>query len=643
MRDKSERYVDDCKKKEESIHENENPEPSVAPKPQPIRVKMTSGDPVLDAHIREWLAWDKNKTTLEQIKHLVRHNEFNQLRLMFMNRLQYSIYGFKGHMEAGYNAMNDIFVVQCGQGLLRYLETNEWKKLKSAGIVIGHDARHNSKRFAELIATIFVQKNYPVKLFNVVVPRILVVKAIIKYSSAAGVMVGLSTGSSNENGLQIFDSFGVQFVHPIESELEDCIRNSLEPQSLSWETTILSNSELRTNPLADVLKEYLDSISEYAMHDYREINKKSLLKFTYTALHGVGFIYMARALDILHVHLVPVETEKYPLPDFSSSSVPDFRGEIRLHRAVQVAKEQHSDYIIANNSDCSRVVIAERRPNTNEYKFFNADEIALLLAWWNYHIYQDNVHTQREASNLFMVGNIFNTKLIKHMARIDGFYFMETFGGKWLGHTVKQLMDQERPVIFAYDGYGYIVNPLSFTNDGLGAGAQLATLVNYLNHHHITLEDHLEDMYKQYGYYTSLKFYFTTESVEETNEIYNRMRYHKDVQEYPKSMGNGKYVIRFIRDLANKLDTAEENKRTTLPEDPNVELLSFKFDNNTETTLYNYKLTPLYLKLHTSIWGPGNTPEEQEQLRTNLNDTTNVFINEFLETLKHQLSKNMGK
>jgi len=53
-------------------------------------------------------------------------------------------------MQAGFSRMNDLTVIQASQGLAAYILSASGALQKS--IVIGHDHRHNSQRFARLAA-----------------------------------------------------------------------------------------------------------------------------------------------------------------------------------------------------------------------------------------------------------------------------------------------------------------------------------------------------------------------------------------------------------------------------------------------------------------------------------------------------------
>ncbi|KAL7724999.1 hypothetical protein ACLKA6_001435 [Drosophila palustris] len=115
-------------------------------------------------------------------------------------------------MGAGFNAMNDLVVIQTAQGLCAYLIKQYPDKLmhSNRGIVIGYDARQNSKRFADLTATVFLNNNFRVYLFQRFVPTPFVPYTILRLNCLAGVMVTASHNPKQENGYKIFWTNGAQ-------------------------------------------------------------------------------------------------------------------------------------------------------------------------------------------------------------------------------------------------------------------------------------------------------------------------------------------------------------------------------------------------------------------------------------------------
>lgn len=113
---------------------------------EPDVKKMSCKSPELTQKIEEWLAWDRNEKTLAVVKQLVAEENYEKLGKILLSRLSFGTAGLRGKMAAGYSNMNDLVIIQTAQGLLKYLENTDKEFLKSSGIVIGYDGRHNSKR-----------------------------------------------------------------------------------------------------------------------------------------------------------------------------------------------------------------------------------------------------------------------------------------------------------------------------------------------------------------------------------------------------------------------------------------------------------------------------------------------------------------
>lgn len=108
--------------------------------------KINSGNTALDAKIEEWLEWDKNIITKLEVEKLVEAGKYDELAKILLKRISFGTAGLRGKMAAGYSNMNDLVIIQTGQGLLKYLQKSYSSMLHENGIVIGYDGRHNSKR-----------------------------------------------------------------------------------------------------------------------------------------------------------------------------------------------------------------------------------------------------------------------------------------------------------------------------------------------------------------------------------------------------------------------------------------------------------------------------------------------------------------
>lgn len=91
--------------------------------------------------------------------------------------------------------MNSLTVIQASQGLAKYIR-DKHPGIASNGVVIGHDARYNSDKFAKLAANAFSTQNIPVWHFSESSVTPLVPFSVTYLQAAAGIMVTASHVSS---------------------------------------------------------------------------------------------------------------------------------------------------------------------------------------------------------------------------------------------------------------------------------------------------------------------------------------------------------------------------------------------------------------------------------------------------------------
>ena len=77
-------------------------------------------------------------------------------------------------------------------------------------MVIGYDARHNSKHFADLVAAAFLRAGFEVHLFGQIVATPMVSFGVKLLEAEVGVMVTASHNPKEDNGYKVFFQDGVQ-------------------------------------------------------------------------------------------------------------------------------------------------------------------------------------------------------------------------------------------------------------------------------------------------------------------------------------------------------------------------------------------------------------------------------------------------
>ncbi|RJE17137.1 Phosphoglucomutase, partial [Aspergillus sclerotialis] len=105
--------------------------------------------------------------------------------------IQFGTAGLRGRMAAGFSCMNSLTVIQTSQGLAKYIR-NSHPDVASDGVVIGHDARHNSAKFARLAANAFMAQAIPVWYYASPSITPTVPFGVTHFHAAAGIMITAS-------------------------------------------------------------------------------------------------------------------------------------------------------------------------------------------------------------------------------------------------------------------------------------------------------------------------------------------------------------------------------------------------------------------------------------------------------------------
>jgi phosphoglucomutase len=204
----------------------------------------------LEDLIQKWLLWDKDETSAAEIRSLcekqaqlrpISVDAEEELKKRLRTRIQFGTAGLRGRMQAGFAFMNCLTVIQTSQGIAKYL-------LSSATadgplfVIIGHDTRHNSARFARLAANAFRSRGIQVEMFEDYVATPLVAFGVKTRRANAGIMITASHNPAQDNGYKVYQSNGAQINTPVDTQIAKSIMENLEPWEGAWdESKFLQN------------------------------------------------------------------------------------------------------------------------------------------------------------------------------------------------------------------------------------------------------------------------------------------------------------------------------------------------------------------------------------------------------------------
>lgn len=587
----------------------------------------------LDEKIKEWFSWNKNEKFEKEAEELLSIGKDNDIKNIFMNRIEFGTAGLRGRMGPGFSQMNDLVIIQTAQGLFEYLLS---LGVHEKGLVLGYDGRHNSKRFAELTAGIFVRGGAKVYLPSKVCPTPFVPFGVTKFDAAAGVMVTASHNPKYDNGYKVYWSNGAQIISPHDKRISEFIDKNLEPKEEHWDTSILESSDLIEDPLEAIMESYYDIIKENTHFPLQ--NEALKHRLTYTAMHGVGYPYVVKAFQTSKFQdVIGVKEQIEPDPEFPTVDFPNpEEGKCALELAFRTADQHGSPIILANDPDADRLGVAEKLPS-QPWRILNGNEIGALLAWWMIFTYKQKNNKEENFKNVYLLSSTVSSKIAKTIATKEGFSFEETLTGfKWMGNRAHELIHVEnKEVLFAFEeAIGFMCGPGVLDKDGVSAAVKVAELVAYLYKDSQTLSSKLDDIYKQYGYHISENSYFFSNEPAAVKAMFDNLRnVNNQPNSYPESLLDGKYKVIGVRDLTTGFDSTQPDKKARLPTSKSSQMITFTFDNGLVATLRTSGTEPK-LKYYTELCAPPDMQDVSE-IKDILREMVQAIIDEFIEPEKY--------
>ena len=457
-------------------------------------------------------------------------------QLILLSGLSFGTAGLRAPMGAGFSRLNSLTIMQTSQGLAEFL-LREVNGAAAAGVVIGYDARHNSKKFAELAAAAFDVKGINVWLYEDLVHTPLVPFGVKHLHAAAGVMITASHNPAQDNGYKVYGSNGCQINAPMDGQIAASILENLQP--IMWDVTL--RSKPRGSILTSIRARYLETVNGFC----QSIQDSDILKsplFVYTPMHGVGFTYMASIMNKIGLveKMVVVGEQAQPDPNFPTVKYPNPEEDGALDLAKSTADRNGISLILANDPDADRFAVAEKIDD--EWKQLTGDQVGILLADYLTHKMKDPEGPERKDDN-FMLTSAVSSQMLSFVAAGYGISFCETLTGfKWLGNCALDLEHENKRVLLAYEeALGYMFPDIVHDKDGIAAA------VVFLN---ACAEwgspwAKLEQMYQQYGYFETMNTYWRSSDLDTTVIVFERVR--KLGTPFPTSVGDRK-VLRW-RDL----------------------------------------------------------------------------------------------
>ncbi|MEU0077078.1 phospho-sugar mutase [Micromonospora tulbaghiae] len=397
----------------------------------------------------------------------------------FAGPLTFGTAGLRGPLRAGPNGMNLAVVTQAAAGLVGWLAAQGGE----GPLVIGYDARHGSRAFAERTAQVATGAGRPALLLPRPLPTPVLAFAVRQLGAVAGVMVTASHNPPQDNGYKVYLGAqlggdlgaGAQIVPPADAGIEAAIR------------AVGPLAAVPLGPAGQVLGD--DLVTAYVEQAAAVVDPAGPrdLKVAYTPLHGVGAAVLTAAFARAGFGVpgvVPEQAE--PDPAFPTVSFPNPEEPGAVDLLVALADRTGADLAIANDPDADRCAVAVR--DAGSWRMLRGDEVGALLA----------DHLMRRGVTGLYATTIVSSALLRAMAAARGLPYDETLTGfKW----IVRAGGGREPLVYGYEeALGYCVAPGHVRDkDGITAALTVAELAAGLKAEGRTLLDRLDELAAEFG------------------------------------------------------------------------------------------------------------------------------------------------
>jgi phosphomannomutase len=449
---------------------------------------IQSGSNWLPEVVEAWIADDPDPQDQAELRGLLDRGAGSELADRFRGSLRFGTAGLRGSLGAGPSRMNVATVRRASAGLAAYL-AGSVPHAATAGVVIGYDARHGSKRFADETARVISGSGLRVLRLPGQLPTPLVGFGVRHLRCAAGVMITASHNPAKDNGYKVFLGNGAQIAPPADSE----IAIAIDHVGPLLEVPLGDLGELVGE---EIVCEYLDAvIAALPLVDAHDITT------VYTPLHGVGrgvlLAAFARAgLPSPHV----VASQGDPDPGFPTVPKPNPEEPGALDLAIAEARMVGADLVLANDPDADRLAVAvPAGAEPGGWRILRGDELGVLFGDF---LLAHTSHPERA----LLASTVVSSSLLGHLAHAAGALYVETLTGfKWIMHdSAAQTAGQ---FIFGYEqALGYAVNDVVRDKDGISAALLVAGIAATAKNQGRTIADRLDDIACAFGLYATDEF-----------------------------------------------------------------------------------------------------------------------------------------
>ena len=445
---------------------------------------------------QSWLTKSYDAETRAQVQALLDNEDPTELIESFYKDLEFGTGGLRGIMGVGSYRMNIYTVGAATQGLSNYLK-KEFADLDQIKVVIGHDCRNNSRKFAEISADIFSANGIKVYLFEDLRPTPEMSYTIRKLGYQSGIILTASHNPKEYNGYKAYWDDGAQMIAPHDKNTIAEVNKNRNASEIKFK----GNKEQIEIIGKEIDEQYINDLTKISLSP-ESIARHHDMKIVYTPIHGTGVTVIPPTLKAFgFTNIIHVPEQDVVSGDFPTVVSPNPEEPAALALAVEKAKETDAELVLASDPDADRGGIAMKCPD-GSYELVTGNEVGVLLLDY---ICAGRIEKGTMPEKPVAVKSIVSTPLADAVAEHYGVELRSVLTGfKWIGDQIANLEadgEVDRFIFGFEESYGYLAGPYVRDKDAVIGSMLICEMAAYYRSIGSSLKQRLEEIYAEYGRY----------------------------------------------------------------------------------------------------------------------------------------------
>ena len=550
---------------------------------------------------QKWLTGNYDEETKKEVEKMIDNEDKSLLIDAFYKELEFGTGGLRGIMGPGTNRINIYTIGAATQGLSNYL-LQEFADLAELKVVIGHDCRNNSRKFAEISANIFSANGIKVYLFEALRPTPEVSYAIRKLGCQSGIMITASHNPKEYNGYKAYWNDGAQVLAPHDKNIIAEVNRIKNIDDIKFN----GNSKLINIIGKDMDNAFIEEVKKLTLSP-EAIKRQHDLKIVYTPIHGAGITLVPDALKAVgFTNVINVPEQDVISGDFPTVVSPNPEEPAALALAVKRAMETDAEIVMATDPDADRIGTAIRNED-GEFVLVNGNQTMIIYL---YYLITRWKELGKLTGNEYAVKTIVTSELVSKIASKNNVELFDCYTGfKWIAEVIRKNEDTKTYLGGGEESYGFLAGDFVRDKDSISACTLFAEIAAWAKDNGKTVYQLLQDIYIEYGFSKEVGVSLVRKGKEGAEEIEAMMKNFRN-NPLTKIAGSSVTLLKDYSSLEAIDFASKENITLSMPTTANV--LQYYTEDGTKLSIRPSGTEPK-IKFYLEVKGKVNSREALQE------------------------------